>query len=74
MSKFILEPFVEHQTDKDEFYVAIYSKMNHDIILFYEHGGVDVGDIDEKVNFFVNRLILKFSTNLGQTIISSYKT
>jgi ATP citrate (pro-S)-lyase len=45
-----MEPLVVHKPE-EELYVAIYSKMNNDIILFYEQGGVDVGDIDEKVNF-----------------------
>lgn len=50
LSHFIMEPLVVHKPE-EELYVAIYSKMNNDIILFYEQGGVDVGDIDEKVNF-----------------------
>jgi ATP citrate (pro-S)-lyase len=48
LSKFILEPLVKH-TAKEELYVAIYSKMEHDVIMFYEEGGVEIGDVDEKV-------------------------
>uniref|UniRef100_A0A183C8G5 ATP citrate synthase n=1 Tax=Globodera pallida TaxID=36090 RepID=A0A183C8G5_GLOPA len=40
LSKFILEPLCKHDA-KDELYVAIYSKMNEDLILFYEEGGVE---------------------------------
>ncbi|CAK5017101.1 unnamed protein product [Meloidogyne enterolobii] len=47
LSKFILEPFVEH-SQKDELYLAIYSQMNNDVILFLEEGGVDIGDVDSK--------------------------
>uniref|UniRef100_A0A183FCK6 ATP-grasp_2 domain-containing protein n=1 Tax=Heligmosomoides polygyrus TaxID=6339 RepID=A0A183FCK6_HELPZ len=44
---FIVEPFCEH-TDADELYIAIFSQRNNDVIMFYEHGGVDVGDVDQK--------------------------
>lgn len=50
LRQFIIEPFCEHQAS-DEMYFAIFSKRNHDIIMFYECGGVDVGDIDAKVFF-----------------------
>jgi len=33
----------------EELYVAIYSNMDQDIILFFEQGGVEIGDVDEKV-------------------------
>lgn len=48
LSSFIVEPFVAH-TDKDELYVAIYSLRDHDVIMFYEEGGVEIGDVDAKV-------------------------
>ncbi|EPB70022.1 CoA binding domain protein [Ancylostoma ceylanicum] len=44
---FIIEPFCTH-TDADELYVAIFSQRHHDVIMFYEHGGVDIGDVDQK--------------------------
>ncbi|MCP9257805.1 ATP-citrate (pro-S-)-lyase [Dirofilaria immitis] len=44
---FIMEPFCDH-SDSDEMYIAIISKRENDVILFYEHGGIDVGDIDIK--------------------------
>ncbi|CAJ0607120.1 unnamed protein product [Cylicocyclus nassatus] len=44
---FIVEPFCEH-TDADELYIAILSQRHNDVIMFYEHGGVDVGDVDQK--------------------------
>lgn len=47
LSTFIMEPLVQH-TAKEELYVAIYSKMDHDMILFYEQGGVEIGDVDTK--------------------------
>lgn len=47
--------------DKDELYVAIYSKMEHDVILFYEQGGVEVGDIDAKAHKLVVPVQMKDS-------------
>nr|CDJ80457.1 CoA-binding and ATP-citrate lyase succinyl-CoA ligase domain containing protein [Haemonchus contortus] len=44
---FIMEPFVAH-SDADELYIAIFSQRNNDVIMFYEHGGVDIGDVDQK--------------------------
>ncbi|GMR31829.1 hypothetical protein PMAYCL1PPCAC_02024, partial [Pristionchus mayeri] len=44
---FIVEPFVAHE-DRDELYVAIFSGRDSDVILFYEQGGVDIGDVDAK--------------------------
>ncbi|VIO88263.1 ATP-citrate synthase, putative [Brugia malayi] len=47
LQNFILEPFCNH-SDSDEMYIAIISRREDDVILFYEHGGVDVGNIDDK--------------------------
>ncbi|VDO74416.1 unnamed protein product [Onchocerca flexuosa] len=47
LNNFILEPFCDH-SDSDEMYIAIFSRRESDVILFYEHGGIDVGDIDAK--------------------------
>ncbi|CAJ0958126.1 unnamed protein product, partial [Mesorhabditis belari] len=44
---FIVEPFVGH-SDSDEFYICIYSGRDADTIMFYEQGGVDIGDVDQK--------------------------
>lgn len=44
---FIVEPFCAH-TEKDEMYIAIFSERSRDVIMFYEHGGVDIGDVEEK--------------------------
>ena len=52
LSTFILEPLVAHQ-NQEELYVAIYSKMEHDVILFYEQGGVEIGDVDAKARQLV---------------------
>lgn len=46
---FIVEPFCAH-TDEDEMYIAIFSERCRDVIMFYEHGGVDIGDVEEKVS------------------------
>ncbi|KAI1716194.1 ATP citrate lyase citrate-binding domain-containing protein [Ditylenchus destructor] len=60
LSTFILEPLVQH-TAKEELYVAIYSKMDHDVILFYEQGGVEIGDVDAKARQLVVPVKMKDS-------------
>uniref|UniRef100_A0A2K6VY59 ATP-citrate synthase n=1 Tax=Onchocerca volvulus TaxID=6282 RepID=A0A2K6VY59_ONCVO len=47
LNNFIMEPFCDH-SDSDEMYIAILSRRESDVILFYEQGGIDVGDIDAK--------------------------
>ncbi|MCK4266588.1 MAG: ATPase, partial [Thermoplasmata archaeon] len=47
LNHFIVEPFIAHG-DKDEYYFAITSALDGDMVLFYHQGGVDVGDIDAK--------------------------
>ena len=45
-------------------YLAVFSRRDCDIIMFYERGGIDVGDIDAKVVriiFFAFFFVLKFS-------------
>lgn len=47
LQQFIIEPFCEHK-DSDEMYLAIFSKRDYDVVMFYEHGGIDIGDVDAK--------------------------
>ncbi|CAI5456268.1 unnamed protein product [Caenorhabditis angaria] len=47
---FIVEPFCAHQ-EFDEMYIAIFSTREEDTIMFYEHGGVDIGDVESKARF-----------------------
>ncbi len=47
LTHFIVEPFIPHE-QKDEYYFAITSVLEGDMVLFYHEGGVDVGDIDAK--------------------------
>jgi ATP citrate (pro-S)-lyase len=49
LTHFIMEPFVPHQ-ESDECYVAIMSTQDGDAILFYQEGGVNVGDVDTKAS------------------------
>lgn len=58
LSHFIVEPLCKHK-DEEEYYLAIYSRREHDIIMFYEQGGVDVGDIDSKARSIVVDVKLK---------------
>jgi ATP citrate (pro-S)-lyase len=55
-----VEPLCKHK-DEEEYYLAIYSRREHDIIMFYEQGGVDVGDIDSKARSVVIDVKLKDS-------------
>jgi ATP citrate (pro-S)-lyase len=49
LTHFIMEPFVPHQ-ESDECYIAIMSTQDGDAILFYQEGGVNVGDVDTKAS------------------------
>ncbi|KAJ1557678.1 citrate synthase, partial [Nowakowskiella sp. JEL0078] len=44
---FLVEPFVPHSQDT-EYYIAIQSQRDGDLIYFTHEGGVDVGDVDAK--------------------------
>ena len=35
----------------EEFYICIYSERHGDTILFHHEGGVDIGDVDAKVDY-----------------------
>jgi len=47
LTHFIIEPMIPH-TDSDECYLAIMSTKDGDTIMFYNEGGVNVGDVDTK--------------------------
>lgn len=47
LDHFIVEPFIPHE-QKDEYYFAITSVIDGDMVLFYHQGGINVGDIDAK--------------------------
>jgi len=47
LDHFIVEPFVPHGKN-DEYYFAITSVREGDMILFHHQGGIDVGDVDAK--------------------------
>jgi len=48
LDHFIVEPFVPHDQDTDEYYICIQSDREGEEILFCSQGGVDVGDVDSK--------------------------
>lgn len=47
LKSFIIEPFVPH-LQETEHYICIQSVREGDMILFYDKGGIDVGDVDSK--------------------------
>lgn len=47
LDHFIVEPFLPHEQE-DEYYFAITSVRDGDMVLFYHEGGINVGDIDAK--------------------------
>ena len=49
LDHFIVEPFIPHD-EQDEYYVAIVSDREGDVILFHHEGGINVGDIDAKAH------------------------
>jgi ATP citrate (pro-S)-lyase len=61
---FVVEPFVAHR-DADEFYVCVYSVREGDVVLFYEHGGVEVGDVDAKAH----RLLVPTGDDVSADVI-----
>ena len=49
LKQFLIEPFVPHRQN-EECYLCIYSHAeSQDVVLFHHEGGVDVGNVDEKV-------------------------
>eukprot|EP00656_Telonema_subtile_P008371 TRINITY_DN13910_c0_g1_i2.p1 TRINITY_DN13910_c0_g1~~TRINITY_DN13910_c0_g1_i2.p1 ORF type:complete len:1094 (-),score=318.64 TRINITY_DN13910_c0_g1_i2:280-3561(-) len=58
LSHFIVEPFVAHDQTQ-ELYICIASKRTGDVILFYEEGGVDVGDVDAKARQLLVPVVIK---------------
>uniref|UniRef100_A0A7E4VQE2 ATP-citrate synthase n=1 Tax=Panagrellus redivivus TaxID=6233 RepID=A0A7E4VQE2_PANRE len=63
LSSFIVEPFCAH-SDSDELYIAIFSRRQEDVILFYEQGGVEVGDVDAKARSYVVPVSLSDSESI----------
>lgn len=57
LDHFIVEPFVPHQVESEEYYVCIQSEREGEEVLFYHEGGVDVGDVDAKARKVFVRLI-----------------
>jgi ATP citrate (pro-S)-lyase len=49
LTHFIIDPMVPHE-EADECYVAIMSTKTGDTIMFYNQGGVNVGDVDAKAS------------------------
>ena len=48
LDHFLVEPFVPHDTAKDEYYICIQSDREGEELLFTAQGGVDVGDVEAK--------------------------
>ena len=65
----MIEPFLPHQ-QSEEFYVCIYSHTeSQDVVLFHHEGGVDVGDVDNKVQ---PAHIVELYTLRGQSGMKKY--
>jgi len=45
--------FICYVWQNEEFYVCIYSHRHGDTILFHHEGGVEIGDVDAKVNDYL---------------------
>jgi len=46
-------------SQNEEFYVCIYSQRQGDTIMFHHEGGVEIGDVDAKVNACRNDVLIK---------------
>lgn len=60
LKSFIIEPFVPHPQDT-EHYICIQAEREADVILFYDKGGIDIGDVDSKAS----RLVVATDTKLA---------
>jgi len=49
---FIVEPFIAHGQN-EEAYICIYSKRDHDAILFTHEGGIDIGNVEDKAKTLI---------------------
>ena len=52
LHNFIVEPFVPHDQN-EEGYICIYSKRDHDAILFTHEGGIDIGNVEDKAKSLI---------------------
>ena len=52
LHNFIVEPFVPHEQN-EEGYICIYSKRDHDAILFTHEGGIDIGNVEDKAKSLI---------------------
>jgi ATP citrate (pro-S)-lyase len=64
LDTFIIEPFVPHKPE-DEYYIAITGQREHDEILFYHQGGIEVGDVEEKAE----KLLVPVGENLSEAAV-----
>ena len=65
LKSFIVEPFVPHPQET-EHYVCVQSVREGDVILFYDKGGVDVGDVDAKAARLLVPTNTSFESLAGQ--------
>jgi len=52
LHNFIVEPFIPHE-QSEEAYICIYSKRDHDAILFTHEGGIDIGNVEDKAKTLI---------------------
>ena len=50
-------------SQNEEFYVCIYSHRQGETILFHHEGGVEIGDVDAKVNAYKNDILNKCTSD-----------
>jgi len=51
-------------SQNEEFYVCIYSHRQGDTILFHHEGGVEIGDVDAKVNAYKSNVLIKCTSHI----------
>jgi len=67
LDTFIVEPFVPH-SDQDEYYVAIQSQRDGDLVYFFHEGGVNIGDVDSKAE----KLTVEIGESLSRESVNKY--
>ncbi|OAF65048.1 hypothetical protein A3Q56_07239, partial [Intoshia linei] len=69
LKRFIIEPFCVHKQNQ-EHYIAITSSKNGDEIMYYEEGGINVGDVDEKASKIFVEIDQKLTCEILEPLFS----
>ena len=60
----------DHVFQKEEAYICIYSKRDHDAILFTHEGGIDIGNVEDKAKILIVKVGDEDTLNKGNLLKS----